>query len=188
MNNDAGLTKTEQIFKLHSPWDNSSQGKALRVLFVCSAGLLRSPTGAAWGIKTQGWNTRSCGSEEYALILLTPELIMWAQRIVFVNPANFDSAIARFKGTFVEVYVDLQGYKTFDVAELIKSKAVVLDIPDNYDYGDAYLYKCYDAVADKIAEGVYGLIPADAFPEEYVPEYTDQWIGASVVGQDEPKR
>ena len=186
MNNDA-ITKTEKIFDLKCPWDNEYQGRALRVLFVCSAGLLRSPTGAAWGIKTQGWNTRSCGSEEYALIPLSPDLIMWAKRIVFVNPANFDSAMARFKGTFVEVYVAWEGYKTFDLSELIKSKAVVLDIPDNYDYGDAYLYKCYDAVADKIVEGVHGLIPADAFPDDVRDEYTDQWIGAE-VGQGVAKK
>ncbi len=168
------MTKTEKIFGLKCPWDNVYQGRALRVLFVCSAGLLRSPTGAAWGIVKHGWNTRSCGSEEYALIPLSPELIMWANRIVFVNPANFDSAITRFKGTFAEVFVDWQGHKTFELSELIKSKAVVLDIPDNHDYGDAYLYECYDAVADKIACG------ADALPGGCREEYTDQWVGADV--------
>lgn len=187
MNNEA-ITKTQKIFEMKCPWDNHYQGRSLRVLFVCSAGLLRSPTGAAWGIKTQGWNTRSCGSEDIALIPLTPELIMWAKRIVFVNPENFDSAVKRFAKTYVEVYVDYHGREAFNLSDLIKSKAVVLDIPDDYDYGDAYLYKCYDSVADKIIAGVHGLIPADAFPDDYESEYTDQWIGAAVVGQDDAKK
>jgi len=40
-------TKNAEIFKTTAPYNNYSQGSAPRWLFVCSAGLLRSPTGAA---------------------------------------------------------------------------------------------------------------------------------------------
>lgn len=44
-------TLTDKIFQLTTPYDNPYQGKTPRWLFVCSAGLLRSPTGAAVAIK-----------------------------------------------------------------------------------------------------------------------------------------
>lgn len=176
MNTDA-TSKTEQIFRLKSPWNNHYQGRAMRVLFVCSAGLLRSPTGAAWAITKRGWNARSCGSEDYALIPITPELIMWATRIVFVNPENHDSVIQKFAGSKIEYYEDWEGYVTKPITELIQEKAVVLDIPDSYDYGDAHLYELFDGAAERIMCGVHNLI---AYPES---EYPDQWIGAEVTGQ-----
>lgn len=176
MNNDA-TSKTEQIFRLKSPWNNQYQGGALRVLFVCSAGLLRSPSGAAWAITKRGWNARSCGSEDFALIPISPELIMWARRIVFVNSENFGSVLKKFDGAQVEYYEDLVGYVAKPIVELIREKAVVLDVPDVYDYGDAELFKYFDNAAERIMEGVHNLI---AYPDS---EYPDQWIGAEVTGQ-----
>ena len=41
---------------------NIYQGKDKRVLCVCSAGLLRSPTAANVLHKEFGYNTRACGS------------------------------------------------------------------------------------------------------------------------------
>jgi predicted protein tyrosine phosphatase len=113
------INKTDQIFQLSAPYNNPYQGKASRILFVCSAGLLRSPTGAAVGVK-RGYNTRSCGSDaSYALIPLSVNLIEWANHIVFVNQKNYEQAIKDFK----KVRYD----------EIIKSKSIVLDIPDKYD-------------------------------------------------------
>lgn len=43
------MNKTQQIFNLTAPYDNPYQSNRTRILFVCSAGLLRSPTGAAVG-------------------------------------------------------------------------------------------------------------------------------------------
>ena len=61
---------------------NQYQGSAKRVLCVCSAGLLRSPTLAALLNKEYGFNTRACGiAESYALILLSHQLLEWADEV-----------------------------------------------------------------------------------------------------------
>ena len=78
-------TKNAEIFQTTTPYNNHSQGSAPRWLFVCSAGLLRSPTGAALAIR-KGLNARSCGSAiDYALIPVSANLIMWAEKIVFID-------------------------------------------------------------------------------------------------------
>lgn len=66
--------------------NNPYQGTPQRVLCVCSGGVLRSPT-AAWvlGNAPFNFNTRACGTEEYALIPLTEELVVWADEIVVMD-------------------------------------------------------------------------------------------------------
>lgn len=110
-------TMTAKIFELSAPYDNPYQGDNPRWLFVCSAGLLRSPTGAAVATEL-GVNARSCGSSSYALIPLSANLIMWAQKIFFVNEENYKQALHTFENA---------GYN-----EDIVEKAVVLDIPDRH--------------------------------------------------------
>lgn len=69
---------------------NPYQGTAKKVLCVCSAGLLRSPT-LAWVLSQEPWNynTRSCGSDKgFALIPIDDVLIEWADLIIFVNEEN----------------------------------------------------------------------------------------------------
>ena len=62
---------------------NQYQGERLRVLCVCSAGLLRSPTAAVVLAKDFNRNTRSAGSEEdFALIYADDVLLTWADEIV----------------------------------------------------------------------------------------------------------
>ena len=101
---------------------NKFQGPAKRVLCVCSAGLLRSPTTANVLHKEYGYNTRACGtSEEYALIPLDDVLIAWADEIVFVEQEKYDEAWA-------------------DFGDKLKHKRnIVLDIPDRYEWGDPEL-------------------------------------------------
>lgn len=119
MNETYNSNLTNRIFEQSCPFDNPYQGNKTRILFVCSAGLLRSPTGAAVATK-RGYNARSCGSHmDYALIPLSANLINWARYIVFVNQENFDKAVTTFKGT---------GYE-----QDIKRKAIVLNIPDRYE-------------------------------------------------------
>lgn len=63
---------------------NSYQGHWKRVLCVCSAGLLRSPT-IAWVLSNEPYNcnVRAAGAvEEYALIPVDEALIAWADEIV----------------------------------------------------------------------------------------------------------
>ena len=70
---------------------NQFQTKAKRVLCVCSAGLLRSPTAANVLAIKYGFNTRAVGADkEFALIPISQALIWWADEIVFVNQDAFD--------------------------------------------------------------------------------------------------
>ena len=66
---------------------NAYQGKHKKVLTVCSAGCLRSPT-AAHILSSDPWNynTRSAGtSTEYAIIGLDEALIVWADVILCMD-------------------------------------------------------------------------------------------------------
>lgn len=110
---------TDKIFELSAPYDNPYQGTEKRVLFVCSAGLLRSAT-AANIYAGMGYNTRAAGSSSYALIPLSANLIAWAQLIVFVNKENHKEAMDVFKN------------EDNAVDKLVNS--IVLDIPDVYEY------------------------------------------------------
>jgi len=117
--------KTEEIFKLSAPYNNSYQGKDPRVLFVCSAGLLRSATAANLFAK-KGWNTRSCGSSEYALIPISKNLIYWADKIYFMKDRNLREALKTFKDEK-------------DVLDLISKKSLTLNIPDDFEYNNPEL-------------------------------------------------
>lgn len=115
-------TLTEIIMSTKSPWDNPYQGKDKKILFVCSAGILRSATAAR--IYASKYNTRACGSEDYALIPLSADLIAWADQIVFVNKYNFQGAIHKFPG-------------------ITEKSFKVLDIPDEYEHMHPELIKAF---------------------------------------------
>lgn len=97
---------------------NPNQGNTKKVLCVCSAGLLRSPTTAQiLSAPPYNYNTRAAGcNEEYALVPVTELLIHWADEIVFM---------------------DLEHYQRVDAEypDLLKGKKwKVLDIPDMFPY------------------------------------------------------
>jgi predicted protein tyrosine phosphatase len=119
-------TKNAAIFQTTAPYSNPYQGASDRWLFVCSAGLLRSPTGAALAVK-RGINARSCGSNfNYALIPCSANLIQWAHRIIFVNDENLMQLEDNYIG------------HDYLLGE-IERKKIVLNIPDNYEYMDSDL-------------------------------------------------
>ena len=119
-------TKTNQIFSSDCPFDNSNQTTAKRVVFVCSVGMLRSPT-AQMVATRHGLNARAAGScTEKALIPLNCNLIQWAHKIVFMNDENFDESMKEFAAV------------GFD--EDIKAKAIVWDITDSFNWGDNVLW------------------------------------------------
>lgn len=106
-----GLQNMSTFNRIHN-CTNPHQGKAKRVLCLCSAGLLRSPTTAVVLQREFGHNTRAAGvSKEYALIEVDNVLLNWADEIVAV-----ESSVAA------------------QVPEPFKSKVTTLDVPDMYGY------------------------------------------------------
>lgn len=107
---------------------NRFQGDRKKVLCVCSAGLLRSPT-VAWILSNEpfGYNTRAVGtSQEYALIPVDDVHVRWADAIVFVDAGNYDAM----------TYADIP------MKELINNMVYhVLNIPDKYPFRDEELVK-----------------------------------------------
>lgn len=97
---------------------NPNQGSAKKVLCVCSAGLLRSPT-LAWILSNDpfNYNTRAVGtSSDYALVVLDEVQLQWADAVVFVDDGNYRAAC-------------------FDHSELIYNmEHHVLKIPDMYKF------------------------------------------------------
>jgi len=118
---------------------NYHQGKIKKVLTVCSAGCLRSPT-AAHILSSEPWNynTRCAGnSEEYAIIPVTEALIVWADVILVMNSFqqkhinDMQNKIATdFEGMYGGMYYDFQCKQVID-----------LDIEDNYGYRDPELVR-----------------------------------------------
>ena len=105
--------------------DNPYQGRDKKVLFVCSAGILRSATAAR--IYGRKYNTRCAGTGlDYALIPLTELLMDWADRIVFVTQENYEQAGYNF---------DLVPYK---------DKIRILDIPDEFEHMDPRLIEEFE--------------------------------------------
>lgn len=129
-------TKTNLIFDQTCPYKNPYQGVASRLLFVCTAGLLRSPTAADVATK-EGYNARSCGSNIYlALIPISVNLILWADKIVFMDANNKLEAIQHFNKSSEEVRANLES-------------GAVWHIEDYYDRAEANLVrKCEEALAN----------------------------------------
>lgn len=113
-------TYTEEIFELSCPYDNEYQGIRSRYLFVCSAGMLRSPTGAAIATSL-GYNARSCGSAEYALIPISVNLVNWAEKIYFLEENNYYQSLEIFN-------------RDIETQNMLINKAITLEIKDSYEY------------------------------------------------------
>ena len=96
---------------------NSFQGDYKRVLTVCSANMLRSPTIAhILSADPYNFNTRSAGTEPYALIPVTEDLLMWADEVVC---ADTEHAL---------------WIRNKMMAWMIDKPIIDLQIPDNYEY------------------------------------------------------
>lgn len=103
---------------------NRFQTEAKKVVVVCSAGLLRSPTAANVLHIKYGFNTRAVGADkEFALIPLTQALIWWADEIVFVNRDAFLTLDREEK----------------DELESVGVKVIILNIEDDFDWMDVSL-------------------------------------------------
>ena len=99
---------------------NPHQGDAKRVLCVCSAGLLRSPTASHVLHGEFGYNTRAVGVDiGHALIPIDDVLINWADEIVVMDEYQ--------KQQVIRIDPDLD-------EQIVSDKIIVLNVPDNYEY------------------------------------------------------
>ncbi len=102
---------------------NPFQGKYKRVLCVCSAGLLRSPTTAlVLSQEPYNFNTRAVGiTPDFALIPVEEVLLAWADEIVCMDEWQKD-------------LLELRLAKMFRTEK--ECRVISLDIPDSYSYRD----------------------------------------------------
>jgi len=97
---------------------NPNQGNFKKVLCVCSAGLLRSPSTAfVLSNPPFNFNTRACGMNPiYALVLLDEILIEWADEIVIMESSQLNT-----------------------IKKLTNKPIVVLDLPDYFSFREPEL-------------------------------------------------
>jgi len=113
-----------RLYNVHNPHQNFDKYK--RVLCVCSAGLLRSPTMARVLQEEYGYNTRAAGVDfDFALVPMDWALVEWAQEIVFAEKSHYD----RFKAIFIPE----------DKKDIIPFNVKILNLPDMYNYMDPTL-------------------------------------------------
>ncbi len=104
---------------------NPYQGEAKKVLCVCSAGLLRSPTAAKVLWREHGFNTRACGLDVgHALIPIDEVLMSWADEIVCMDNRQAQD-IKHMLGVL-------------DIGDI---RINVLNIPDRFSYMDEELQR-----------------------------------------------
>lgn len=118
------------INRLHNT-TNPYQGSYKRVLCLCSAGLLRSPTAAhVLSQEPYNYNTRAAGcATEYALVPVDEALVVWAQEIVCMTEEQRD---------FLVTHPILAG-------ALEGRPIITLDIPDRFNYRDPELVELIHA-------------------------------------------
>jgi predicted protein tyrosine phosphatase len=104
---------------------NPAQGPYRRVLCVCSAGLLRSPTAAfVLGNPPFNFNTRAAGlSADFALVVVDEYLLHWADEIVCMTTEQK-----------VELMDKVKGQDT-------PPDIICLNIEDDFEYRDPKLMK-----------------------------------------------
>lgn len=121
---------------------NPYQGGRKRVLCVCSAGLLRSPT-TAWVLSNEpfGFNTRAVGCDVgHALVPIDKVLITWADEIVCMEKRHEDIVLSMVREFFAD-----------DVMEF-RTPIHVLDTPDAYGFREDALV---EIITEKCKE-IYG--------------------------------
>jgi len=99
---------------------NKFQGTAKRVLCLCSAGMLRSPTLAHVLYAEYGYNTRAAGvAHDYALVPVDEVLLSWADEVVCVEPEVMSFLLDQY-GEWLR--------------HNCNATLVTLNVPDEYNY------------------------------------------------------
>ena len=113
------MTLNLRLYNSHNPY----QGTYKKVLCVCSAGLLRSPTVAlVLSQEPFNFNTRSCGIDiGHALIPLDEVLLAWADEIVCMDSYQKSQLENQTKKPIKCLnIVDIYGYREPELMERIK--------------------------------------------------------------------
>ena len=106
---------------------NMYQGETHKLLCVCSAGVLRSPTAAKVLGEKYGFNTRAAGMDEaFALIPVSEALLIWADEIVCFTYEHSNKLEQLIK-------------ESQHVDDGLIEEIQVLSIEDNYGYMDKIL-------------------------------------------------
>lgn len=114
---------------------NAYQGQHRKVLTVCSAGCLRSPT-AAHILSSPPWNfnTRCAGtSQEYAIVPVTEALIIWADDILVMDELQ------------QSIINGMQNKLAGEMEDYEYKRVVNLDVPDEFSYRDPKLVEIMKA-------------------------------------------
>lgn len=118
--------------------NNTFQGSYKKVLCVCSAGMLRSPTAAhILSSSPYNFNTRAVGTApEYALIPIDEALIVWADIIICMDDKQ------------AKIVSDLQKdiLNSFtSLSDFVLKPVYNLNIEDDYEYRNPHLVKSLEA-------------------------------------------
>lgn len=89
-----------------------------KLLFICSANRMRSPTAESLFRGSQVYEARSAGTSDYARIKVTAGLVGWADMIFPMEKRHRTLLMRRFA-------VDLKVHP---------KPLIVLDIPDEYEF------------------------------------------------------
>lgn len=106
---------------------NIYQGKYKRVLCVCSAGLLRSPT-AAYVLSQEpyNFNTRAAGlTKEFSLVPIDEVLLHWADEIVCMSDEQAEELADMAPGGKCIISLDIEDsfrYRDPELISLIRYK------------------------------------------------------------------
>ena len=104
---------------------NKYQRSFKKVLCVCSAGLLRSPTAAVvLSQEPYNYNTRAAGlTKEFALIPVDKVLLEWADEIVCMEPEQAEKLNAITDKPIICLEIaDQYGYRDKTLVQLIREK------------------------------------------------------------------
>jgi predicted protein tyrosine phosphatase len=93
------------------------------VLFLCSQNKLRSPTAESIFADIDGFEVRSAGLNNDAIVSTSPELVKWADYIFVMEKSHRNNLQKKFK------------------KHLNKQRIICLDIPDEYEYMDIGLIR-----------------------------------------------
>lgn len=101
---------------------NEYQGDYKRVLCVCSAGLLRSPTAAlVLSQPPYNYNTRAAGLDrDFALVVVDEVLLKWANEVVCMTSEQKEALDKRLNGTKPVICLHIEDSYSYRDPELVR--------------------------------------------------------------------